>query len=303
MYNTKNKLRLYGIILSKIDKKDLLDKKNIAGIVLKPSSPELKEIYFLIKDLFEKEGIEVYLEDNSSNMIGLRSAYSFDELCNKVDFLISVGGDGTLLSVVRKSFSYDKAVLGINLGTLGFLTDVTIKQLPQFIKDFINDDYKIDKRMMLEGRINLNKFVAFNDITISRKSVSSMISIEAKIDGKAFNSYYGDGIILSTPTGSTAYNLSVGGPIVHPLSKAYILTPIAPHSLTQRPIVMPADYEIEFIINDSQGAVILVDGQDIYELEQYESIKIKIAKQKAKMIHRLQRNYFEVLSEKLRWGN
>ena len=281
---------------------ELLTNIKSAGIILKPSSPELKETYLKIKTLFEEANISIYLEDNSANMINLKG-FSLDELCQKVDFLISVGGDGTLLSVVRKSFKYDKAVLGINLGTLGFLTDISMEQLPNFIKDLKNNIYKIDNRMMVEGSVNLNKFVAFNDIVISRKSISSMIRIEGKINGKNFNSYYGDGVIISTPTGSTAYNLSVGGPIVYPLTEAFIITPVAPHSLTQRPLVMPVDFEIEFKIIDNQGAVVIVDGQDIYEVEQNQSIKVKIANKKAKMIHRVQRDYFEVLNEKLRWGN
>ena len=281
---------------------ELLSSNKSAGIILKPSSPELKETYLKIKTLFEESNIELYLEDNSANMISLEG-YPLNELCKKVDFLISVGGDGTLLSVVRKSFKYDKAVLGINLGTLGFLTDISMEQLPNFIKDFKNNIYKIDNRMMVEGSVNLNRFVAFNDIVISRKSISSMIRIEGKINGKNFNSYYGDGVIISTPTGSTAYNLSVGGPVVYPLTEAFIITPVAPHSLTQRPLVMPVDYEIEFKIIDNQGAVVIVDGQDIYEVEQNQSIKIKIANKKAKMIHRIQRDFFEVLNEKLRWGN
>ena len=273
-----------------------------AGIILRPSSPELKDTYFKIKELFQNADIEILLEDNSAHMIDL-IGLPLDELCQRADFLISVGGDGTLLSVVRKSFKYDKPVLGINLGTLGFLTDISMHQLPNFIKDLKNNIYKIDGRMMIEGSVNLNKFVAFNDIVISRKSISSMIKIAAKIDGKHFNSYFGDGVIISTPTGSTAYNLSVGGPIVYPLTEAFIVTPVAPHSLTQRPLVMPADFEIEFKITDNQGAVVIVDGQDIYEVEQNQSIKVKIANKKAKMIHRVQRDYFEVLNEKLRWGN
>ena len=281
---------------------ELLPNIKSAGIILRPSSPELKEIYLKIKELFQKADIEILLEDNSANMISLKGI-PLNDLCRKVDFLISVGGDGTLLSVVRKSFKYDKPVLGINLGTLGFLTDISMEQLPSFIKDLKNNIYKIDNRMMVEGSVNLNKFVAFNDIVISRKSISSMIKISAKIDGKHFNSYDGDGVIVSTPTGSTAYNLSVGGPIVYPLTEAFIVTPVAPHSLTQRPLVMPVDFEIEFKIIDNQGAVVIVDGQDIYEVEQNQSIKIKIASKKAKMIHRVQRNYFEVLNEKLRWGN
>lgn len=281
---------------------ELLTSFSKAGIILRPSSPELKPIYENIKSIFEKYNIEVFLENNSAKMIN-KKGLQLDELCEKIDFLVSVGGDGTLLSVVRKSYNYKKPVLGINLGTLGFLTDISMNEIENFLKNFTNKNYRIDSRMLIEGTLNLNSFVAFNDIVITRKSISSMIKIDAKIDDKHFNSYYGDGIIISTPTGSTAYNLSVGGPILYPLTEAFLVTPVAPHSLTQRPLVMPADFEIEFTITDSQGAVVIADGQDIYELEQNDSIKIKIAKQNAKMIHRCERNYFDVLSEKLRWGN
>lgn len=281
---------------------ELLSSTNKAGIILRPSSPELKEVYTEIKSIFENNDIKVFLEDNSACMIG-EVGLSLDELCEEVDFLVSVGGDGTLLSVVRRSFNYDKPVLGINLGTLGFLTDISMDELENFLHDLKNKNYRIDNRMMIKGILNSNTFVAFNDIVISRKSISSMIKIDAKIDNKHFNSYYGDGVIISTPTGSTAYNLSVGGPIVYPLTEAFIITPIAPHSLTQRPLVMPVDFQIEFTITDSQGAVAIVDGQDIYELEENETIKIKISNQNAKMIHRCKRNYFEVLSDKLRWGD
>lgn len=281
---------------------ELLKKIEVAGIILKPSSPELKEAYLKIKELFNEVGIKLILEENSASMIK-EEGLPLEELCSNTDFLISVGGDGTLISLVRKSFKYDKAVLGINLGTLGFLTDISMDELPNFLTNFKKDKYRIDNRMMIKGVLNLNTFVAVNDIVISRKSISSMIKIDAKIDGKLFNSYYGDGVIISSPTGSTAYNLSAGGPLVYPLTEAFIITPVAPHSLTQRPLIMPADFEIEFTICDNKGAVIIVDGQDIYEMEQNESIKITIANKKAKMVHRYQRNYFDVLNEKLRWGN
>lgn len=281
---------------------NLLENVKSAGVVLRPSSPELKEEYLEIKRIFNDIGIETYLEYNSAKMIDF-DGFSLNSLCNKVDFLVSVGGDGTLLSVVRRSFRHNIPILGINLGTLGFLTDINMDELENFLSNFKKDNYRIDNRMMIEGNLNLNSFVAFNDIVISRKSISSMISIDAKIDGKPFNSYYGDGVIISTPTGSTAYNLSAGGPLVYPLTEAFIITPVAPHSLTQRPLVMPADFEIEFTISDNQGAVIIVDGQDIYEIGQNDSIKIKIAQDNARLIHRTERNYFDVLNEKLRWGN
>lgn len=282
--------------------KEKLKSINTAGIILKPNSPEIKEIYLKIKSYFEAENIDVLLEYKSAKMIGCEGL-DFDALCESSDFLVSVGGDGTLISVTRRSYKYDKPVLGIHLGTLGFLTDIMLDELPSFLEKFKKNEYRIDNRMMIKGEANEKSFVAFNDIVITRKTISSMLKVDAKIDGKSFNSYYGDGIIISTPTGSTAYNLSVGGPLVYPLTNAFIVTPIAPHSLTQRPLVLPTDFVIEFTVTDAMGAVIIVDGQDSYEIEQNESIKIEIASKKAKLIHRVERNYFEVLNEKLQWGN
>ncbi|MFV7791217.1 NAD(+)/NADH kinase [Aliarcobacter lanthieri] len=279
-----------------------LDKIEKIGVVLRPESPELKEVYEKIEELFLQKEISLILEDNSAVMIG-RNGINFENLCKNVDFLISVGGDGTLLGVVRKAFKYDLPVLGINLGTLGFLTDLSMEQLPKFIDDLIINNYKINSRMIIEGSIKDKKFVAFNDIVISRKNLSSMLKVKAKIDKKAFNTYFGDGLIVATPSGSTAYNLSVGGPIVYPLTEAFIITPIAPHSLTQRPVVVPADFEIEFKVPNSSEAVVIVDGQEMYELKKDEILKIKIATKKAKMLHRSSRDFFKVLSEKLRWGN
>lgn len=271
------------------------------GVVLKPNSPELKDAFLRVEKLFLDKNIDLILEKNSAQMIS-QNGLDFDLMCQKSDFLISIGGDGTLLGVVRKSFKYNLPVLGINLGTLGFLTDLKLEDLPSFIEDLLIDDYKIEPRMMIEAQIGDKKFIAFNDIVISRKNLSSMLEIKAKIDKKEFNTYYGDGLIVSTPSGSTAYNLSVGGPIVYPLTNAFIITPVAAHSLTQRPIVVPADFEIEFK-TPSDEATVIVDGQDLYDLKQNEIVNIKISKKSAKMLYRTKRDFFKVLSEKLRWGN
>ena len=275
---------------------------NIAGIILKPNSPEIKNDFFKIKTYFQEYGIDIILEKNSAKMIG-EDGFSLKELCQESDFLISLGGDGTLLSVVRKTYMYKKAILGIHLGTLGFLTDIIFDDVLSFVENFKKDLYTIDNRMLIEALVGNKTCIAFNDIVISRKSISSMIKINAKIDNIPFNSYYGDGIILSTPAGSTAYNLSVGGPIVYPLTEAFILTPIASHSLRQRPLVLPANFEIEFTILDKQGAVLIIDGQDTYEIKQNSSVKIKISSHKVKLIHREERNFFFFFNQKLGWGN
>ena len=271
------------------------------GVVLKPNSPELKDAFLKVEKIFLDKNIDLILEKSSAQMIS-QNGLDFDLMCQKSDFLISIGGDGTLLGVVRKSFKYNLPVLGINLGTLGFLTDLKLEDLPSFIEDLLINDYKIEPRMMIEAQIGDKKFIAFNDIVISRKNLSSMLEIKAKIDKKEFNTYYGDGLIVSTPSGSTAYNLSVGGPIVYPLTNAFIITPVAAHSLTQRPIVVPADFEIEFK-TPSDEATVIVDGQDLYDLKQNEIVNIKISKKSAKMLYRTKRDFFKVLSEKLRWGN
>ncbi|RLA81774.1 MAG: NAD(+) kinase [Epsilonproteobacteria bacterium] len=281
---------------------ELLNSIKTAGVILKPKAPELKDVYLKIKKEFENVGITILLEESSADMIGQEGGMAYKELCHQSDFLVTVGGDGTLISVTRRGFPYNKAVLGINLGTLGFLTDILPEELTKFLKDFKENKYQIDTRMMIEATMNMEDFVSFNDIVITRKSISNMVNIDAKVDGKLFNSYYGDGLIISTPTGSTAYNLSSGGPVVYPLTDAFIVTPICPHSLTQRPLVLPAQFELELSSPDKEGAVVIIDGQDIIELSQDETIKIKIASQKARLIRTKGRDYFDVLSTKLNWG-
>ncbi|MCK5110152.1 MAG: NAD(+)/NADH kinase [Arcobacteraceae bacterium] len=280
----------------------LLINNEVAGVVLKPRSPEIKSIYLDIKKMFEDAGINVLINKASAKMIGLDEGIEFNELCRKSDFLVTIGGDGTFISTTRRSFPHEKAVLGINLGSLGFLTDILPGELVQFLQDFKKDKYKIDTRMMIETSIKDVVALSFNDVVVTRKSVSHMTNIQAKVDGKLLNCYYGDGLIISTPTGSTAYNLSAGGPVLYPLTDAFIVTPICPHSLTQRPLVLPAQFEIELSTTDEEGAVVIIDGQDSYEIAQNETILIKIASHKAKLIRQENKDYFEVLSAKLKWG-
>lgn len=280
----------------------LLEKKDIAGFILKPESRDIKDIFLNIKSIFEANGIQVLLEDTAAKQLNLESGLDFHSLCQMSDFLVTLGGDGTLISVARRGVKYQKAVMGINLGTLGFLTDIMPDEIDQFLKKFKNDQYRIDHRMMIEATINGQKVVAFNDIVLSRKSVTGMIKIDAKVNNILFNKYHADGLIVSTPTGSTAYNLSCQGPVVYPLTEAFIVTPISAHSLTQRPLVLPADFQISFENKNQECAVAIIDGHDTYKLEPNDTISIEIASSKAMLIHRQERNYFAVLNKKLSWG-
>jgi len=281
-----------------------LNKIKKVGFVLRPDSPNILPIYNDIKSKFEDKGIEVLLGHISAYMVGL-NGINFHKMCQEVDLLVSLGGDGTLLSLVRRSYGYDKPVLGINAGNLGFLADTPIESVDDMIDKLLIGDYRIDNRMMIEGYIQRENdredFYAFNDVVITRPAISHMVKLDASIDGDWFNTYRGDGLIISTPTGSTAYNLSLGGPIMYPLSKVFIMTPVAPHSLTQRPLVVPSDFTIEMTSPDD--LVVIVDGQDNYSLKSSEKLVIKGANMSAELLHTKEHSYFKVLREKLSWGD
>ncbi|MCB4743505.1 MAG: NAD(+)/NADH kinase [Sulfurovum sp.] len=284
-----------------------LQQVKTVGFILKPNTPEIKSIYEHIRQQFESRGISVLLSERSAKMIGLKGIL-FEEMCCQIDFLVSLGGDGTLLSLVRRSYGYDKPVVGINAGKLGFLADITIGEVDTFLDRLLMGEYRIDDRMMIEGYIQKSSgskisFIAFNDVVITSPEPSKMVKVNASIDGERFNSYTGDGLIISTPTGSTAYNLSAGGPILYPLTQAFIITPVLTHSLAnQRPLVVPADFSIELDV-EKYRAIASIDGQEVYELEEGDILYIAGAKKGAILIHRKEHNYFSVLREKLHWGD
>jgi NAD+ kinase len=274
-------------------------------VLLRPSTPELKKSYYVLEKIFKKYGIDVYVDNISGGMIGIMGM-EFDTLCKKVDALVTLGGDGTLISAVRRSFEYKLPVLGVYAGTLGFLADVNLDELDDFVNKMTRNKVRVDERSVLEvkivGKEGTRSMYAFNDMVLTRPSVSNMIHIETLVDAKPFNTYYGDGVIVATPTGSTAYSLSCGGPVVFPLSEVFTITPISAHSLTQRPVVLPGKFSVE-MKTTQERALVIIDGQDIHELELGNSVHIKLALDKAKLIHREEFNYFEVLKEKLHWGD
>ena len=247
------------------------------------------------------------LAERSAKRIGLKGM-PFIQMCQEADFLVSLGGDGTLLSLVRRSYGFHKPVVGINAGNLGFLADITIDDVEAFLDQLFAGEYRIDNRMMIEGCIKTAEgkkktFFAFNDVVITRPVVSKMAKIHASIDGEWFNTYKGDGLIISTATGSTAYNLAAGGPMMYPLTQAFILTPISAHSLSnQRPLVVPADFSIE-LTSPEEKVIAVIDGQDNYEMHVGDIVHIRGAVEGAKLLHRKERNYFSVLREKLSWGD
>lgn len=249
--------------------------------------------------IFKDRGIEILINNENT---------SLEQICEHVDLIVSLGGDGTLISTCRQVAKYNKFVLGVYDGNLGFLTDVKISELSEFLDEFLKGNYEVEKPYMLEvnfkkkGEKSVKK-IAFNDVVLSRVNLLSMSDIDLYLNNKYFNTYYGDGVIISSPSGSTAYNLSANGPIIYPLSKVFAITPICAHSLTQRPLVLPMEYKISFKTKKNKNIHIFIDGQDFFNMKDFDKITIKLGKTRANLVRHSNRDYFEVLKNKLAWGS
>lgn len=282
--------------------------KNIA-IVVKPHAEEVAGITIKICDYLKSQGKNVLLEERTASALGYSDFNSHEEIKNSADLLIVLGGDGTLISSNRIISGANIPILGINLGRLGFLTETKVDEALDTVKKVLSGNYKFDNRMKLVSDIFLDKEKVFstevlNDIVINKGALARIIDIEVFIDNQYVNTYRADGLIISTPTGSTAYTLAAGGPIVYPTLNSIILTPICPHSLTHRPIVIHDDSEIKIrIMNDDAKVFITYDGQIGRKMSLQEDIFIRKSPQPVKLIVSQKRNYFALLKEKLGWGS
>jgi NAD+ kinase len=236
-----------------------------------------------------------------------RSSFvSDDKLCKNSDLIISIGGDGTMLTTAYKAQFYDKPVLGINYGKLGFLAEANINQIDVLIAEIKNNSIKIEERILITAEVighKVEQLIAINDIVIDKGGWPKMIELELLVNGEYVTTFSADGIVIATPTGSTGYSLSIGGPIVSPLTDAITLSPISPHSLTVRPIVLPSNQEI-LIKADSLHKEILVncDGQRVFAVPPPLKIKILKHKRTLKLVRTSLTSYFETLRSKLLWG-
>ncbi len=283
-----------------------MNKINIktVGIVTRPSTPNIKASFLQIKSAIEAKGAKVLVEKISANLMSC-DGVEFEKMCEDSDLLISLGGDGTLIALARKSHFYDKPILGINAGNLGFLTTASKDDFQELLDSVFEGEYTTEIRMMLEFSYHsgkeLKKQYAFNDAVITKNIFSKMIDIEVYDGEHLINSYYGDGLIVCTPTGSTAYNLSAGGPVVYPLANNFILTQICPHSLTQRTLVIPGELDLKLVVAEG-NAIALLDGQVSIELVKNSPVHIQKAAQDVCLIAPKNIDYFGVLRKKLGWG-
>jgi NAD+ kinase len=274
------------------------------GVVLRPSTEGIKEFFYEFKKEVASYGADILIDAVSAATVGEKPT-SAESVFKESDVLVSIGGDGTLISLARRSHPYKKPIFGINLGNLGFLTSVGRDDYKSFIGELFDGSYEIEQRIMMEVVLKKakgeKKFFAFNDVVMTKNIFSKMITVDVKSGDSEVNSYYGDGLIVCTPTGSTAYNLSAGGPLVYPTSENFILTPICPHSLTQRPLVLPTFLNMS-LVPSSAPAVAIIDGQESFPVEYKERVELRQSSEKVTLLLPKGHNFFQVLKQKLRWG-
>ena len=264
---------------------------------------EQKDALLKIIKIIKTRSIDVIFKYHVAQSISLEG-YEFSELIKRAKVIVSLGGDGNFIATCRRAAQSEAYIYGVHTGHLGFLTDSTLDEFGEFLDQFLNGIYDIERPYMLRANFNKNGIIttklAFNDIVLMRKKIDTTSYIDAFLNSKHFNSYFGDGVIISSAMGSTAYNMSAGGPIIHPLCDAYSVTPICSHSLTQRPLVLPREFRLEFRSNDD--VVVLIDGQDRFDLIEFDSVDIGVSDIRVNLLRQNGRDYFGVLKEKLRWG-
>jgi len=276
-----------------------------AGIVVKPHATGIeKTLRSLIRYLKEK-GITPILEDVAARKLLQKGGLSRDELPGQVDLVIVLGGDGTLLSVAHLAALESVPVVGVNLGRLGFLTEVPVDELFVSLDAFLAGRRGIvSPRLLLKATSRGKSYLCLNDVVINKGAVARMIQIAIQIDGRDIAELKSDGLIIATPTGSTAYSLSAGGPIVQPYVPAIILSPICPHTLSFRPMVVSSDSKIKLrILTAGEEVYLTLDGQRGVLLGQDDVVEIERSAAELNLVSSPRRNYFDLLKEKLSWAS
>jgi NAD+ kinase len=278
-----------------------------AGICLKPGQPQAAAIVRGLEKWFAERGVETEFDEDAARCVG-RPALARPDLAVAADLIVVLGGDGTLLSVARDAGRRRVPILGVNLGTLGFLTEVSADEVFAALERVLEGRARIEARMRLEVRLEsggspAGPYLALNDAVISSAEMARMIHLDVRAGGLEVGPYHADGLIVSTPTGSTAYSLSAGGPILDANLEAIVLTPICSHTLTQRPIVLPASAQIELRAHPRGGRVRLtVDGQEGAVLQDGDRVSVRRSEHPVDLVLSPFRSRFEILRAKLHWG-
>jgi NAD+ kinase len=281
--------------------------KNI-GIFAKKSHPEVKEIISRIIAFLQSRDINVLIEKEFAPDSGEIIIIEKENIPQESDLIIVFGGDGTLLSVSRLDNVTDIPILAVNLGGLGFLTEIRVEEIEDALAKVLDSDYDIEKRMMFDVQLQragdgeVEKFIALNDVVVNKGALARMIDLDTYVNEKFLNSYRVDGLIISTPTGSTGYSLSAGGPIIYPSLKLIAIIPICPHTLTNRPIILEDEKEVMVSLRSGDDVYLTMDGQVGVLMNIGDQVRVYKSEKNVTLIKSPFRNYFEVLKEKLKWG-
>lgn len=283
-------------------------KLNTVGIISKPKREDICAVAPPLLDWFHKRGIEAVCDQETVRCLERTGGTPREQIPRQVDLLVVLGGDGTMLAAVRLAEKHPVPILGVNLGYLGFLTDITVDEVYEALEDVLAGRAQFDRRTMLEVEVEragqqVAAYRALNDVVLHKAAMARIVEVDVTIDSKFVSHIRADGLIVATPTGSTAYSLSAGGPIVLPSADAMLVTPIAPHMLTNRPLVIPGDSTVEVAVAPTDETVyVTVDGQVGVQVRQGDRLRVHRSDRVVELIVSPRRDYFEVLRSKLRWG-
>lgn len=279
------------------------------GITSKPKKAEVKAIVPPLLDWLRNRNLEVFMDKETGDNLGdSRPCLTRDEIASVADLIVVLGGDGTLLATARTIQQRSVPILAVNLGGLGFLTDVTLEELYPTLENVLAGKFKTDQRVRIEAKVLrhekvISSFLALNDAVLNKGAIARVLDFDMWVDGRFMSTYKSDGLIIATPTGSTAYSLAAGGPVIVPSVNAFIVTPICAHTLTNRPIVLEDTVTINVAMKDHQESVYLtLDGQMAVALRSHDHVQVRKAPFLVELVQPAGRTYFEVLRKKLKWG-
>jgi NAD+ kinase len=279
------------------------------GIIANLEKEKVADHVRSLKKWLEEKGVKVFLEMGISRKVAFDGGLNRADLAKKSELIVVLGGDGTMLRAARYVAGHKVPILGINMGSFGYLTEVNLNEIHSALELIIRGEFKTEKRMMLDVSIRHGKTVTdvgsvLNDVVINRGSLSRMNELELEVNGKYLTTYKGDGLIVSTPTGSTAYSLSAGGPIVFPGKDLIIINPICPHTLTNRPIIFSEDSILKITLwSKDKGAILTLDGQEAYKIVSGDVVTVKRSRHATMLVLSPYRSYGEILRSKLGWGD
>lgn len=280
-----------------------------AALIGKYKSPDIAEPVLRLARFLEQRGVKVLVDRLTASHIGdcPYPVLRLEELGKQAHLAIVIGGDGTMLNIARTFAPYDGALVGINQGRLGFLTDISIDTMFETIGAILDGEFITEERMLLAAEIftgeeRVFEVLAFNDVVLSKGVKGSMIEFDVRIDGQFIYSQRSDGLIVASPTGSTAYALSSGGPIIHPSLNVMALVPVCPHTLSNRPIVISSDCTIEIIVRDADDPRAHFDSHSHFDLRQGDRIVVRRYPHAIRLVHPVGHSYYGMLREKLNWN-